>query len=293
MAARRGQLTLLRLRLRDLRLERFPLRDQLLDLAVERGALLAPADRSRRAASADRTPDPRRARRSPSCAPRRPRCAASTLSRRAGSAAMRLRSPLLLLPRQALVGRLAPWRDLRRLRLEHRVGVEVIVAAALRGTRRRCRGSRAGPSGVTSRMRVASSETNQRSCETKSTRALERAQPLDERLDGLEVEVVGRLVEHQHVGLLDDDAAEDEPRRLAAGERRRSASRTSSPEKSTRPSCPRTKAVASAGHDVPDEVERRHLVVLRAPRGDPARSSRRAPRAPSSTVAGVGVDVVR
>ena len=40
-----------------------------------------------------------------------------------------------------------------------------------------------------------------------------------QRVDGFEVEVVGRLVEHQHVRLLQHDAAEEQPRGLAARER--------------------------------------------------------------------------
>ena len=47
-----------------------------------------------------------------------------------------------------------------------------------------------------------------------------RAQPLDEGLDRLEVEVVGGLVEDEHVGLADHQAAEHQPRRLAARQRR-------------------------------------------------------------------------
>ncbi len=50
-------------------------------------------------------------------------------------------------------------------------------------------------------------------------RPLERLQRIDEGLDGLEIEVVRRLVEDEDVGLIGGDAAEDEARGLAAGER--------------------------------------------------------------------------
>jgi hypothetical protein len=46
-------------------------------------------------------------------------------------------------------------------------------------------------------------------------RALVGPEPLDEGLDRLEVQVVGRLVEHQHVRLLDHLACEDQTRGLA------------------------------------------------------------------------------
>ena len=50
-------------------------------------------------------------------------------------------------------------------------------------------------------------------------RALELEQRRDERLDRFEIEMVRRLVEHEHVGFLRHDAAEDQPRGFAAGER--------------------------------------------------------------------------
>ena len=40
-----------------------------------------------------------------------------------------------------------------------------------------------------------------------------------QRVDRLEIEVVGRFVEDQHVRLLQHDPAEQQTRRLAAGER--------------------------------------------------------------------------
>ena len=40
-----------------------------------------------------------------------------------------------------------------------------------------------------------------------------------QRVDRFQVQMVRRLVEHEHVGLLEHDAAEQQPRRLAARER--------------------------------------------------------------------------
>ena len=40
-----------------------------------------------------------------------------------------------------------------------------------------------------------------------------------ERVDGFQVQVIGRLVEHQEIRLLQHQAAEDQPRGLAAGKR--------------------------------------------------------------------------
>src|SRR5262249_7946453 len=51
-------------------------------------------------------------------------------------------------------------------------------------------------------------------------RAVEGLEPLHQRVDRLEVEVVRRLVEYEHVPLLDAEAREDGARRLAARERR-------------------------------------------------------------------------
>jgi hypothetical protein len=62
------------------------------------------------------------------------------------------------------------------------------------------------PRGEISTIRSASSPTNQRSWETK-TASRRRRERLDQRLDRLEVEVVGRLVEDQHVRLLDHRGA--------------------------------------------------------------------------------------
>jgi glycerol-3-phosphate dehydrogenase len=50
-------------------------------------------------------------------------------------------------------------------------------------------------------------------------RALELLQRDVQRVDRLEIEVVRRLVEHEHVRLLQHDAAEEQPRRLAARQR--------------------------------------------------------------------------
>ena len=38
-----------------------------------------------------------------------------------------------------------------------------------------------------------------------------------QRVDGFEIEVVRRLIEHQHVRLLQHELAEKQPRRLASG----------------------------------------------------------------------------
>ena len=54
---------------------------------------------------------------------------------------------------------------------------------------------------------------------TSSTGALELLQRDVERVDRFEIEVVGRLVEHEHVRLLQHDAAEEQPRGLAARQR--------------------------------------------------------------------------
>jgi hypothetical protein len=69
-------------------------------------------------------------------------------------------------------------------------------------------------------MRVASSETNQRSCETKITVPSKELQGLDQRAIALQVEVVGGLVEHQHVGPL-----HHQPQKISARPRRRRACR--------------------------------------------------------------------
>ena len=45
-----------------------------------------------------------------------------------------------------------------------------------------------------------------------------------QRVDGLEVEVIGGLVEHQEIRLLQHQAAENQARGFAAGKRARSAS---------------------------------------------------------------------
>ena len=51
-------------------------------------------------------------------------------------------------------------------------------------------------------------------------RAAVAAEPALEPRDGVEIEVVGRLVEQEEVGLLREDDAEVQPTALAAGERR-------------------------------------------------------------------------
>ena len=40
-----------------------------------------------------------------------------------------------------------------------------------------------------------------------------------QRIDGFQIQVVGRLVEHQHVRLLQHDAAQQQPRRLTPRKR--------------------------------------------------------------------------
>ena len=50
-------------------------------------------------------------------------------------------------------------------------------------------------------------------------RAREVLQPLHQGLDRLQVKVVGRLVEHEHVGRADHQAAEHQPRRFPTGKR--------------------------------------------------------------------------
>jgi hypothetical protein len=73
-------------------------------------------------------------------------------------------------------------------------------------------------------MRVASFATKWWSWLTKSTVPFELQEALEQALDGLDVEVVGGLVEHQHVVPAQDDLGQKEPRGLAAGQGPRSAS---------------------------------------------------------------------
>jgi len=70
--------------------------------------------------------------------------------------------------------------------------------------------------------------------------AVESTQGVDERVDRLEVEVVGGLVKHQDVGLTERQAGEHQAGGLPA-ERPESFFSTSSPENRTRPSWLRTK----------------------------------------------------
>ena len=133
--------------------------------------------------------------------------AARTLSRRAGSAFMRLRRRFCSShDTPPSIGAAAALGRGLRLRLEDdRVGVEVVVAAALEVLGVRAR-EVARP--VRRHLEDARRELRDEPAIVghEEDRPLERLQALDERVDGLEVEVVGRLVEHEHVGLLDDDA---------------------------------------------------------------------------------------
>ena len=68
-------------------------------------------------------------------------------------------------------------------------------------------------------MRVARRETKWRSWLTKRTVPLNFEQAVEQPLDRLDVEVVGRLVEHQHVVPAEHQLRQQEARGLAAGER--------------------------------------------------------------------------
>ena len=50
-------------------------------------------------------------------------------------------------------------------------------------------------------------------------RSVELLEALHQRLDGFEIQVIGGLVQDEHVGPRDRDPAEDEPGGLASGER--------------------------------------------------------------------------
>ena len=111
-------------------------------------------------------------------------------------------------------------------------------------------------------------------------RAVVLLEPRDQRLDRLEVEVVGGLVEHQHVGLLDAEPREHQPRRLAARERsrascarrRRRTARRRAARARSRSARPGRSSTASSP---PSRRSRR------AARGGPARSSRGRSRSPT------------
>ncbi len=61
---------------------------------------------------------------------------------------------------------------------------------------------------------------NQRSWVTTSSRAAPRGEVAREPVDALDVEVVGRLVEQQQLGAVEQQLGERDPPALAAGERR-------------------------------------------------------------------------
>ena len=168
---------------------------------------------------AERNPARRRAPRSCACGlrplrwPRR-----ATLSRRAGSADTPVAPALLLLPGSPVprgIGgdvrtKVGGFRD-------DRVGVEVIVAAALEVLRVRA-GKVAWP--LRGHLQDARRELGHEPSIVRHEehRTLECLQSFDQRMNGLEIEMVGGLVEDEQVGLLRDDPAEDEARGLAPRE---------------------------------------------------------------------------
>ena len=76
-----------------------------------------------------------------------------------------------------------------------------------------------GPSWVNAKSRVAKLLDEIAIVGDHEGRALVAVERVAERDDRLEVEVVGRLVEHQHVVLGQHQLREEEAHRLAAGER--------------------------------------------------------------------------
>ena len=144
----------------------------------------------------------------------------SSTSRSSASAAL---DPLLQPRRLArrLLRRLGRRCTCRRRRL---AGFAAAAAAglALRRARAGTRPSRSGgccssPSSQT-RVRLPTASSRARSWETRTHRALELGQRVLERLAALDVEVVGRLVEDQHVGAGGDEDRQREPPLLAAGD---------------------------------------------------------------------------
>src|SRR5689334_5027064 len=73
--------------------------------------------------------------------------------------------------------------------------------------------------------------------------------------------MIGRLVEDQQIGALDDEAAEDEARRLAARQRSDSLLRVLAGEEHAS-KLPAHERRAFAGTDLPDVIERRPRFVL-------------------------------
>ncbi len=87
-------------------------------------------------------------------------------------------------------------------------------------------------------MRVATSSITSWSCVTKQHGAVIFLQRDIQRVDGFEIEVVRRLVENQHIWLLQHQSAENQPRGFASGKSAGGFS-ASSPLKSIWPSRPR------------------------------------------------------
>ncbi len=110
-------------------------------------------------------------------------------------------------------------------------------------------------------MRLATVLTNSWSCELISTLSLKLDQRVAERLDGFEVEVVGRRVQHERIGLLDHHL-----RHHAAHLRRREDADllvNLSPLKSILPRYPSNRVPRCRTRTAPEEVDDRELARTR------------------------------
>ena len=95
-------------------------------------------------------------------------------------------------------------------------------------------------------MRVATSSIRSWSCVTSRHRALITLQRDVQRVDRFEIEVVRRLVEHEHVRLLQHQLAEQQACRLATGEHARRLRWLPRAGKSICPRIPRSSSVTAA-----------------------------------------------
>ena len=109
-------------------------------------------------------------------------------------------------------------------------------------------------------------------------RALVALQRDVERVDGFEVEVVGRLVEDENVGLGEDEFAEGEPRLLAARERLRRLGAFFAARRASGREC--RECLRRARRDSTGAANRPRSGRARWSRRRPAESSRPAPRGP-------------
>ena len=114
-------------------------------------------------------------------------------------------------------------------------------------------------------------------------RALEELQPVEEPFDRLDVEVVRRLVEDEHVVLKEEELAEEQARALAARQRLDRLERLIPlEEEASEDAADLLLRALRVPRVEPLERRRPRWTCARAPRGGPARSSRRTCRDPSA-----------